>query len=52
MKSKVFVSITIAAARSCQIIRQKSSTVSSVGPCVTIYAFGFNILCGQVDSFA
>lgn len=47
MKSKVFVSMTIAAARSCQIMRQKSTTVSSVGPWVTMYAFGFNILCGQ-----
>lgn len=29
---------------SCQTKRQKSNTVSSVGPWLTIYAFGFNKL--------
>lgn len=32
---------------SCQTILQKSVTVFSVGPCVTIYAFGFSKLCNR-----
>lgn len=36
VKSNTFVSMIIALTFSCQIIRQKSLTISSVGPCVTI----------------
>ncbi len=31
---------------SCHTIRQKSPIVDSVGPCVTMYAFGCTRLCG------
>ena len=34
-------------ALSCQTILQKSVTVFSVGPCVTIYAFGFSKPCNR-----
>lgn len=44
VKSNVFVNMIIALTFSCQTIRQKSKTVSSVGPWVTMYAFGFNKL--------
>jgi len=47
IKSKVLVSITMQLAFSCQTILQKSVTVFSVGPCVTIYAFGFSKLCNR-----
>lgn len=39
--------MTIQLARSCQIIRQNSLTVTSVGPWVTMYALGFSKLCNQ-----
>jgi hypothetical protein len=50
IKSKVLVSITIQLAFSCQTILQKSVTVFSVGPSVTIYAFGFSKLCNRFIS--
>ena len=40
MKSNVLVTMTIQEARSCQAILQKSGMVDSVGPWVTMYAFG------------
>jgi hypothetical protein len=48
IKSNVLVSITIQLAFSCQTILQKSVTVFSVGPCVTMYAFGFSKLCNRL----
>ena len=40
MKSNVLVTMTMQEAFSCQTIRQKSGIVDSVGPWVTMYAFG------------
>ena len=46
MKSKVLVTMTMQEAFSCQTIRQKSGIVDSVGPWVTMYAFGWTRLWG------
>ena len=44
MKSKVLVTMTMQEAFSCHTIRQKSGIVDSVGPWVTMYAFGWTRL--------
>ena len=52
MKSKVLVTMTMQEAFSCHTIRQKSGIVDSVGPWVTMYAFGWTRLWGGEATYS